>query len=92
MRTGRHGLHQKLVARTRANGIKAAAREFGGARSPVRKWLRRYQPGKPPAPAAAQRLPWLFWPPAALAYEWRAPPRRASACLGAHGQTGSLRA
>ena len=47
MRTDRHWLHQKLVSFTRKNGIKAAAREFGCSRNTVRKWFRRYQPGKP---------------------------------------------
>jgi transposase-like protein len=49
MRTDRHGLHQKRVARARAHDIQAAAREFGCSRNTVRKWLRRYQPGKPSA-------------------------------------------
>ncbi|MBP7826033.1 MAG: helix-turn-helix domain-containing protein [Verrucomicrobia bacterium] len=38
-----------LVASARAHGLKAAAREFGCSRNTVRKWLRRYQPGKPSA-------------------------------------------
>lgn len=46
MRTDRHGLHQKLVASTRARGIKAAAHEFGCARNTVRKWRWRHHPGK----------------------------------------------
>jgi len=57
MRTDRHWLHQKLVAFTRRNGIKAAAREFGCSRNTVRKWRRRYQPGKPSSLAEASRRP-----------------------------------
>ena len=57
MRTDRHWLHQKLVAFARHNGLKAAAREFGCSRNTVRKWLRRYQPGKPSALIEASRRP-----------------------------------
>ena len=57
MRTDRHWLHQKLVAFARANGLKAAAREFGCSRNTVRKWLRRHVPGKPSALAELSRRP-----------------------------------
>lgn len=57
MRTDRHWLHQKLVAFARAKGLKAAAREFGCSRNTVRKWLRRYQPGKPSSLAEQSRRP-----------------------------------
>jgi transposase-like protein len=57
MRTDRHWLHQKLVAFARANGLKAAARQFGCSRNTVRKWLRRYQPGKPSSLQEKSRRP-----------------------------------
>jgi transposase-like protein len=57
MKTDRHWLHQKLVAFARANGLKAAAREFGCSRNTVRKWLRRHVPGKPSALAERSRRP-----------------------------------
>ncbi len=57
MRTDRHWLHQKLVSFARTNGVKAAAREFGCSRNTVRKWLRRYQPGKPSSLAELSRRP-----------------------------------
>jgi len=57
MRTDRHWLHQKLVAFARANGLKAAAREFGCSRNTVRKWWRRYQPGKPSSLSELSRRP-----------------------------------
>ncbi len=57
MRTDRHWLHQKLVAFARSNGLKAAAREFGCSRNTVRKWLRRYQPGKPSSLEEGSRRP-----------------------------------
>jgi transposase-like protein len=47
MRTDQHFLRQKLVQYARQHGLKAAARAFGCSRNTVRKWLRRYQPGKP---------------------------------------------
>ena len=59
MRTDRHWLHQKLVAFARANGLKAAAREFGCSRNTVRKWMRRYQPGKPSSLTELSRRPKL---------------------------------
>jgi transposase len=57
MRTDRHWLHQKLVAFAKANGLKAAARQFGCSRNTVRKWLRRHVPGKPSALAERSRRP-----------------------------------
>ena len=57
MKTDRHWLHQKLVAFARANGLKAAAREFGCSRNTVRKWLRRHVPGKPSALKERSRRP-----------------------------------
>src|SRR5262245_13570409 len=57
MRTDRHWLHQKLVSFARTHGLKAAAREFGCSRNTVRKWLRRYQPGKPSSLAEHSRRP-----------------------------------
>jgi len=57
MRTDRHWLHQKLVTSARARGVKAAAREFGCSRNTVRKWLRRFQPGKPSALVEHSRRP-----------------------------------
>ncbi len=59
MRTDPHGLHQKLVASARANGIKAAAREFGCSQNTVRKLLRRYQHDKPSALVEHSRRPKL---------------------------------
>jgi transposase-like protein len=57
MRPDRHFLHQKLVAFARQYGIKAAAREFGCSRNTVRKWLRRFIPGKPSSLAERSRRP-----------------------------------
>ena len=57
MRTDRHFLHQKIVAHARAHGIKAAAREFGASRNTIRKWLRRYVPGKPSSLVEISRAP-----------------------------------
>jgi len=57
MRADRHWLHQKLVAFARANGLKAAAREFGCSRNTVRKWMRRYVPGKPSSLREQSRRP-----------------------------------
>jgi transposase len=57
MRTDRHWLHQKLVSFARLHGIKAAARDFGCSRNTVRKWLRRYQPGKPSSLQEMSRRP-----------------------------------
>jgi len=57
MRTDRHWLHQKLVAYAREHGINAATREFGCTRHTVRKWLRRFIPGKPSSLAEQSRAP-----------------------------------
>ncbi len=57
MRADRHWLHQKIVAFARQNGIKAAAREFGAVRNTIRKWLRRYRPGKPSSLVEIPRAP-----------------------------------
>src|SRR5262245_34256057 len=57
MRTDRHWLHQKLVAFARAKSLKATAREFGCSRNTVRKWLRRYQAGKPSSLQELSRRP-----------------------------------
>jgi transposase len=57
MRADRHWLHQKLVAFARQNGLKAAGREFGCSRNTVRKWMRRYEPGKPSSLAELSRKP-----------------------------------
>ena len=57
MRTDRHWLHQKIVAYARVHGIKAAAREFGASRNTIRKWLRRYIPGKPSSLVEISRAP-----------------------------------
>src|SRR5512147_2781552 len=57
MRTDRHWLHQKLIAFARTHGLKAAVREFGCSRNTVRKWLRRYQPGKPSSLNELSRRP-----------------------------------
>jgi transposase len=57
MRTDRHWLHQKIVAFARTHGLKATAREFGCSRNTVRKWQRRYQPGKPSSLAERSRRP-----------------------------------
>jgi transposase-like protein len=47
MHTGRHWLHQKLIAYACPHYLKAVAREFGCSRNTVRKWVRRYEPGRP---------------------------------------------
>lgn len=57
MRTDRHWLHQKIVAFAREHGIKPAMREFGASRNTIRKWLRRYLPGKPSSLAELSRAP-----------------------------------
>jgi integrase/transposase-like protein len=57
MKTDRHWLHQKLVGHARQHGIKDAARVFGCSRNTVRKWWRRYQPGKPSSLAERSRRP-----------------------------------
>ena len=57
IKTDRHWWQQKRAAFATANGLKAAAREFGGSRNTVRKWLRRHVPGKPSALAELSRRP-----------------------------------
>src|ERR1044072_4809643 len=57
MRTDRHWLHQKIVAYARTDGVRAAAREFGSSRNTIRKWLRRYVPGKPSSLVEISRAP-----------------------------------
>ncbi len=57
VKTDRHWLHQKLVAYARQHGLKAASRAFGADRNTVRKWLRRYQPGKPSSLQEQSRRP-----------------------------------
>ena len=57
MRTDRHFLRQKLVSHARQRGLKAAARAFGCSRNTVRKWCRRYQPGKPSTLAELSKRP-----------------------------------
>lgn len=46
MKADRYVLRQKVVSLARKEGIKAAVREFGCSRNTVRKWIRRYKPGK----------------------------------------------
>jgi transposase-like protein len=57
MRTDRHFLRQKLVSHAREHGLKSAARAFGCSRNTVRKWTRRYQPGKPSTLAEHSKRP-----------------------------------
>lgn len=57
MHADRYLLRQKLVAHARAHGVKATARTFGCSRNTVRKWLRRYQPGKPSSLAEQSKRP-----------------------------------
>jgi transposase-like protein len=57
MNTDRHWLHQKLVAHARQHGVKDAARCFGCSRNTVRKWRRRFQPGKASSLAEHSRRP-----------------------------------
>jgi transposase len=57
MGTNRHFLHQKLVAFARTHGLKAAARAFACSRNTVRKWLRRFVPGKPSSLQEKSRRP-----------------------------------
>jgi transposase-like protein len=57
MRADRYLLRQRVVAHARSQGIKAAARRFGCSRNTVRKWLRRYQPGKPSSLAERSKRP-----------------------------------
>jgi len=57
MRADRYLLRQRVVAHARSHGIKAAARCFGCSRNTVRKWLRRYRPGKPSSLAEVSKRP-----------------------------------
>ena len=57
MNTDRHWLHQKLVVHARQHGVNDAARGFGCSRNTVRKWLRRFQPGKASSLAERSRRP-----------------------------------
>lgn len=57
MKPERYILRQKMVCYARSHGIKAAARTFGCDRNTVRKWLRRYQPGKPSSLKEESRAP-----------------------------------
>ena len=57
IKTDRHWWQQKRVAFATANGLTAAACEFGGSRNTVRKWRRRHLPGKPSALAELSRRP-----------------------------------
>ena len=47
MKADRYILRQKMVSYARRHGINAAVRAFGCDRNTVRKWLRRYKPGRP---------------------------------------------
>lgn len=47
MKADRYILRQRVVTHAREHGIKATARAFGCSRNTIRKWLRRYKPGKP---------------------------------------------
>ena len=55
MKTDRRWLRQKLLAFAKANGLKAAARQFGCFHNTVRKWVRRHRPGKPSSLAERSR-------------------------------------
>lgn len=57
MKGERHVLRQRVVAYARTHGIKAAARMFACSRNTVRKWVRRYQPGKPSSLQEQSRRP-----------------------------------
>ena len=57
MKGQRYILRQKLVSYAREHGRKAAARTFGCSRNTVRKWLERYQPGKPSSLNEQSRRP-----------------------------------
>jgi transposase-like protein len=57
MNANRHWLHQQVVACAQQQGLKAAARAFGCSRNTVRKWLRRFQPGKPSSLAELSKRP-----------------------------------
>lgn len=57
MKPERHILRQRVVAYAREHGIKAAMRAFACSRNTVRKWLRRYVPGKPSSLQELSRKP-----------------------------------
>jgi transposase-like protein len=57
MKGERHVLRQRMVSHAREHGIKATCRTFGCSRSTVRKWLRRYQPGRPSTLRELSRKP-----------------------------------
>ena len=57
MKPERHLLRQKLVSLARERGLKAAARLLGCSRNTARKWIRRYQPGKPSTLVELSRRP-----------------------------------
>ncbi len=57
MKPERHLLRQKLVSLARDCGLKAAARLLGCSRNTARKWMRRYQPGKPSSLVEMSRRP-----------------------------------
>lgn len=57
MKADKYILRQKLIGYARKHGIKAGMRVFGCSRNTVRKWLRRYQPGKPSTLAEESKRP-----------------------------------
>ena len=57
MKGERHVLRQRVVTYAREHGIKATFRAFGCSRNTVRKWLRRYQAGKPASLVERSRRP-----------------------------------
>jgi len=57
MKADRYVLRQKLLTHAREHGIKATVRAFGCSRKTVRKWLRRYQPGRPSTLAERSKRP-----------------------------------
>ena len=57
MKGERYVLRQRLVSYARQNGIKATMRAFSCSRNTVRKWIRRFQPGKPSTLKELSRRP-----------------------------------
>jgi hypothetical protein len=57
MKPERHILRQRVTAFAREQGIKAATKAFACSRNTVRKWLRRYVPGKPSSLVELSRKP-----------------------------------
>lgn len=47
MKAERHILRQRVVTWAREHGIRSAAQAFGCSRNTARKWVRRFEPGKP---------------------------------------------